>query len=291
MVAKLVCDGKECPDAYEVPEVQEEDDRDMNEAPRLPTNADSGRSSQDSFCTGGSAMFNGFSSTMDATCVLLLFQPFVLSSGWKYFFGLLGVFFAAILNEALVKWREQVRVWTVKDINNRRKLILVNDGESNVQSTLQWIRYRNKLVLSLLYMLQMTIAYMLMLVVMTYESGLFVTLVLGFGAGYTFFKNVDIYSESTVNYDRQVSQRRLSEALFPSEAIVLDVEGMRCMKNCGTTVKNALLSVDGVTRASILFKERQAIVAGTASPSDLIDAIDSVGFSATLCRTNVLSEQ
>lgn len=40
------------------------------------------------------------------------------------------------------------------------------------------------IILSLLYTIQMFISYMLMLVVMTYNGGLFISVICGFGAGY-----------------------------------------------------------------------------------------------------------
>ncbi len=60
-------------------------------------------------------MVNGFASSFGGTCVMLLFQPLVLNSSVKYALGILTVFFAAVLNEALVKFRERLRVWTVKN--------------------------------------------------------------------------------------------------------------------------------------------------------------------------------
>ncbi|CAN0513140.1 unnamed protein product, partial [Scytosiphon promiscuus] len=40
--------------------------------------------------------------------------------------------------------------------------------------------------------------------------------------------------------------------------VELDVEGMMCQKNCGTTVRNALENVPGVARAEVSFAQRRA---------------------------------
>lgn len=60
----------------------------------------------------------------------------------------------------------------------------------------------------------------------------------------------------------------------------LEVEGMMCQNNCGTTVKNALEAVAGVTRAEVSFARGRAEVWGATglSASALVDAVTAVGF-------------
>lgn len=70
------------------------------------------------------------------------------------------------------------------------------------------------------------------------------------------------------------------------EVVELAVEGMMCMKNCGTTVQAALRGVDGVLSAVVTFETRSARVvcrpgAGVAS-ADLIAAVEAVGFEAAV---------
>ena len=50
------------------------------------------------------------------------------------------------------------------------------------------------------------------------------------------------------------AQEKLEEAK-------LSVDGMMCMKNCGTTVKNALFCNDGVVSVSISLEEKSAVYA------------------------------
>lgn len=268
-VSRAICgDGVVCVDNLKIPDVVEVP------SPASATDDTHGSltNNDGAFCTGKNAMFSGFTSTVDNTCVLLLFQPWVLSSATKYVLGAIGVFAMALFNEGLVRYRENVRVWTVRSMAQVRQ-------RSASTRAIALMKFRNKALLSFLYMIQMTMAYWLMLIAMTYETGLFITLILGFGVGYLLFKSRVEEVEPTVDYERS-SSRRLSDAMFPPSAIVLEVDGMKCMKNCGTTVENALRSVEGVTFAKVHFKERQAIVVAHARIEDLIEAVECVGFSA-----------
>ncbi|KAH9089845.1 hypothetical protein LEN26_019018 [Aphanomyces euteiches] len=72
--------------------------------------------------------------------------------------------------------------------------------------------------------------------------------------------------------------------LSKQQVIVLEVEGMMCMKNCGTTVQNALRNVEGVESAIVTYDEHIVIVTVhpdySIDPSELIDTLDMVGFDA-----------
>ncbi|ETK91580.1 hypothetical protein L915_04883 [Phytophthora nicotianae] len=220
------------------------------------TESDTSSTSSD-FCSGqGSVMFNGFQTSIHGSCVMLLFQPWVLNSGVKYAFGFIGCFLIALLNESLVKGREVVR----QRLLVARKL-RPHDKLHKMQC---------KAMLAVLYMIQMTIAYFAMLVVMTYETGLFVALIAGFGAGFLLFKNLD----------QDITEERGSWRFTDPSTVRIQVEGMSCMKNCGTTVENALKNTPGVTDAVVEFNERAAYVSGSAQYSDLVAAIEGVGFTA-----------
>lgn len=225
----------------------------------VPAGTTSESDSLDTFCSGeGSVMFNGFQSTINGSCVRLFFRPWVLNSGVKYFFGFLGCFGIAVLNEFLVKSREGVR----------KKLL-----EARKQRPLDKMhKLQCKMLLALMYMAQMTIAYFAMLIVMIYESGLFIALIMGFGAGFLLFKNLDL----------DVTEERGVWRYTDPSTVRIRVSGMSCMKNCGTTVENALKSTPGVTNAFVNFEEGCAYVAGAAPYSVLIEAIEAVGFSAEM---------
>jgi copper chaperone CopZ len=66
----------------------------------------------------------------------------------------------------------------------------------------------------------------------------------------------------------------------PAKVEVLDIEGMTCQKNCGTTVQSALESVDGTEKVEVIFEDKKAHVSGTAAIEALIDAVKTVGFAA-----------
>ncbi|KAL4133614.1 hypothetical protein PRIC2_003931 [Phytophthora ramorum] len=214
-------------------------------------------STSSSFCTGqGSVMFNGFQTSIHGSCVMLLFQPWVLNSGVKYAFGFIGCFLIALLNESLVKGREAVR----------QRLLVAR----KLRPHDKFHKMQCKLALAVLYMIQMTIAYFAMLVVMTYETGLFIALIAGFGAGFLLFKNLD----------QDITEERGSWRYTDPSTVRIQVEGMSCMKNCGTTVESALKNTPGVTDAVVEFDERAAYVSGSAQYSDLVAAIEAVGFTA-----------
>lgn len=95
-------------------------------------------------------------------------------------------------------------------------------------------------------------------------------------------------------YDASVSHPKakpLAESSIPSEALTavsealpaataddddsqqLLLSGMSCA-SCVTRVQNALQSVPGVTQARVNLAERTALVMGSASPQDLVQAVE-----------------
>ena len=101
-------------------------------------------------------------------------------------------------------------------------------------------------------------------------------------------------------YDASVSPPKakpLAESSIPSEALTavsealpaataddddsqqLLLSGMSCA-SCVTRVQNALQSVPGVTQARVNLAERTALVMGSASPQDLVQAVEKAGYGA-----------
>lgn len=271
LVDKTICKSATCADATQItalsaaakdmkPDLSAASSTPVSPSPSsAPADVASSPESLDTFCSGeGSVMFNGFQSTINGSCVRLFFRPWVLNSGAKYFFGFLGCFGVAFLNEFLVKNRESVR---------QKLLAARKERPLDKLHKLQC-----KLLLALLYMAQMTIAYFAMLVVMIYESGLFIALILGFGAGFLLFKNLDL----------DVTDERGVWRYTDPSTVRIRVAGMTCMKNCGTTVENALKNTPGVSNAFVNYEEGCAYVAGAAPYSALIEAIEAVGFTAEM---------
>ncbi|CAI5736809.1 unnamed protein product [Hyaloperonospora brassicae] len=275
-VDTVICEGAPCSDATAVttlspaaqrfvPDLSSSSARGTAAAPstspsRSTATTETDESSTGSdFCSGqGSVMFNGFQLSMNGSCVMLLFQPWVLNSGGKYAIGFIACFLIALLNETLVKGREMVR----QRLLAARKL-RPSDKLHKMQC---------KLLLAVLYMIQMTVAYFAMLVVMTYETGLFLALIAGFGTGFVLYKNLD----------QDVTEERGAWRFTDPSTVRIQVGGMSCMKNCGTTVETALKNTPGVTNAVVVFVERAAYVSGSAQVSDLMEAVEAVGFTAEM---------
>ena len=63
--------------------------------------------------------------------------------------------------------------------------------------------------------------------------------------------------------------------------IILKLDGLHC-GNCVKSVEKALREVVGVESVSVSLEPQQAVVEGSPDPKALIDAIDEMGFEATL---------
>ncbi|EQC32506.1 hypothetical protein SDRG_09832 [Saprolegnia diclina VS20] len=242
-VQSVMCGGRTCPDAFQVPAQV------VADAP---------------FCTGASVMLSGFQSTVHGTCVKLFFQSWVLDTPFKYALAFTGIFLLPLGNEYLVQTRESIRMAFVKARSSRYNSL----GKRS-----------RKLILTLLYMVQMTLAYFAMLVVMIYDTGLFFALILGFGVGFALFK-----SEKTLSGKSSGMVPAAWRFDDTDSLTVLSIGGMMCMQNCGNTVQNALELVPGVHRVFIGFNEKCAYVSGTATTKALCSAIEDCGFEVNVVR-------
>ncbi|KAF0690309.1 Aste57867_18290 [Aphanomyces stellatus] len=278
-VASNTCNSTECPDSMQDVPVTAAAATPSPTSLRGSDGTSPASTSNEPFCSGSSAMFSGFQTTVHGTCVKLLFQPLVLNSAAKYAIGFIGVFLLPLFNEYLVYVRERLR-------QSFRKA--ASSGATPA------MRHRNKIVLTLLYMAQMTIAYFAMLVVMIYDTGLFVALIAGFGFGYVWFKS---------GKDVKVSAARASGGTSAASSAVgdgvvaawrfqqfdaltvLHVSGMKCMANCGSTVQTALENTPGVDHVYVDMTDKCVYVAGSTPAPLLVDAVDSVGFEAVVLRT------
>ncbi|KAL3667146.1 hypothetical protein V7S43_008085 [Phytophthora oleae] len=184
-----------------------------------PTEYVAAQSSTDDFCYGaGSVMFNGFQLAMggDANCLMLLFQPWVLSSSVKYAFAFLGVVLLAMLLEGFGELRELVlaRLYRVHGVVSScadymslatctPHVSSASDGhESFVHkpcrvpdtpklSIVRRLPLWCKLALAAMYMVHLSLGYWIMLIIMTYETLMFVAVILGVGLGFAIFKDTD----------------------------------------------------------------------------------------------------
>lgn len=187
--------------------------------------AQGSNASDGGFCTGGSAMFNGFDFSAGNTCTLLLFKVWVLDTRFKYAIGFIGVLFVSILLELWGEIRESAQTqlvqcfgYTVNGAKTERLFsahmqdsditdpLYVNQVQSDgLISTKKRIPAWCQAILVGLYMIHIALAYLIMLVVMRYvfilappssqccsfEIGLFTAVVLGLGIGFFLFKDTE----------------------------------------------------------------------------------------------------
>ncbi|UIZ29834.1 hypothetical protein KXD40_003386 [Peronospora effusa] len=190
-----------------------------------PTKFVAAQLSTDDFCDAGAAaeptgstMFNGFQLAIggDASCLLLLFQPWVISSAVKYAFAFLGVVLLAMSLEGFGEFRECMKSRLYRDyglvssqtdylplstpqvgsVSNNGNLDPFAHKVGRVPDTLPLSIVRRlpswcKLVLAIMYMVHLTLGYFVMLVIMTFETLMFVAVILGIGLGFVMFKDTD----------------------------------------------------------------------------------------------------
>ena len=72
---------------------------------------------------------------------------------------------------------------------------------------------------------------------------------------------------------------------------VVKVLGMMCQKNCAKTVQNSLKNLPSVSWATVSYEESNAKIWGTCTLADVIDAIESVGFEASLWTSDATASQ
>ena len=71
-------------------------------------------------------------------------------------------------------------------------------------------------------------------------------------------------------------------ALFKKQPeTVLSIEGMHCAK-CTARVTDALETIDGVVKVEVSLEENSARVTGAADKQAMVDAVNALGFKASL---------
>uniref|UniRef100_K3WM27 Copper transport protein n=1 Tax=Globisporangium ultimum (strain ATCC 200006 / CBS 805.95 / DAOM BR144) TaxID=431595 RepID=K3WM27_GLOUD len=165
----------------------------------------------------GSVMFDGFQLAFgdDATCALLFFQPWVLSSAVKYAFAFLGIVALSAGLEGLGELREYAQTRFYRDygiVFSQADYIQLATPSSQGTTRggsfnksqfgpdgaqlkiIRRIPFWCKGALAALYMANIAVAYFIMLVVMTYESLMFLAVILGLGIGFFVFKDTEAES-------------------------------------------------------------------------------------------------
>ncbi|KDO32753.1 hypothetical protein SPRG_02451, partial [Saprolegnia parasitica CBS 223.65] len=154
-------------------------------------------------CQHSTVMFDGFQSFVGSSCPKLFLPTWVLSSERTYALG----FALVVLIGILVEWLGELR----EDVEERMlQHYAAYEACHQATPSLPTLKRRPtppvrlplscKVVLSVLYMLALTLGYLLMLVAMLYETGLFVAAILGLGAGFYLFKDTE-QAEMSGNID------------------------------------------------------------------------------------------
>lgn len=119
------------------------------------------------FCYGGTSMYmEGFQWIQSSTCVILLIPAWVLNTPWKYALAVIGTFFVAIGLEKFIQQRRKV-------------MTLMGSGINRL------------LVSAIFYGVQLSIGYLLMLIIMIYSGVLFLAVISGLVTGHILFNSKD----------------------------------------------------------------------------------------------------
>lgn len=119
------------------------------------------------YCYGGTTMYmEGFQWVQSSTCVIMLFPSWVLNSAWKYVLAVIGTFLLALGLEKFIQQRRKM----MEGLESGTKRLLVS---------------------GVMYGVQLTIGYMIMLIIMIYSGVLFLAVILGLVTGHVFFNAMD----------------------------------------------------------------------------------------------------
>jgi hypothetical protein len=159
-------------------------------------------------------MFNGFQIAIGGkqSCALLLFQPWIISSAVKYAFSFISVVLLAISLEGIAKVREYVEKKFYLEnskVSSTQTSYLEFDTPTNYFSArlkdassdlagkdskvkiIRSIPFWCRVLLATLYMIAISVAYFLMLIIMMYETSYFIAVILGLGLGFFLFKDTE----------------------------------------------------------------------------------------------------
>jgi len=230
-----------------------------------------------SFCdkqASVSMYMNGFNSLWDKNrgCVVLFFQGVILDTPWKFALGMVVVALMGIATQGLVALRPVVAARTG----------------------------HNRYVAALMFGLNVAMGWFMMLVAMTFSTELFICASLGLILGHVLFNgrggSQEILGSPCCNAvnganetmsvaftSQQLAvENTMGRPLLDGEKTgTLAIEGMTC-DSCTASVAAALRSVEGVVAVAVDLAQQRAEVhfREPANPLKLVDAVESVGFSA-----------
>lgn len=122
---------------------------------------------EEMYCYGGTSMYmDGFHWIHDTTCVIYLFPSLVLSSEVRYIGACFGTILFGMMVEAII-------------FRRRKSIVNLQPGTSRLLASAAF------------YALQLSMGYLVMLIVMTYSGPLFLSCIIGLVLGHVLFNARD----------------------------------------------------------------------------------------------------
>ena len=131
----------------------------------------------DAYCYGSTSMYMHGFQWQGTTCVAYLFPSWVLNTPGKFAAAAIGTIFFGILLEASIYLR---RIFTSYVSTKAAS----GQGLGATGATGKW---KYTLASAGTYMVQLTLGYLIMLVIMTYSAPLFIAVIVGLGSGHILF--------------------------------------------------------------------------------------------------------
>ena len=131
----------------------------------------------DKYCYGSTSMYMHGFQWQGTTCVAYLFPSWVLNTPGKFAAAAIGTIFFGILLEASIYLR---RIFTSYVSTKAAS----GQGLGATGATGKW---KYTLASAGTYMVQLTLGYLIMLVIMTYSAPLFIAVIVGLGSGHVLF--------------------------------------------------------------------------------------------------------
>merc|ERR1711862_623876 len=130
----------------------------------------------DEYCYGGTSMYMDGFQWRGVYCVIYQFPAWTLNARWKVFLACVGTILSGIFLEGI--------------ITARRQILLSKEFRKKSRNM--------KLYISMsIYGIQVTVGYLVMLIVMTYNIPLFICVILGLMIGHVLFQVIDIMKVSS----------------------------------------------------------------------------------------------
>jgi len=128
---------------------------------------------EEKYCYGSTTMYMHGFEWQGTTCVAYLFQSWVLNTPVKFGVAAIGTVFFGVLLEGSIHLRRTL----ISSVAARAAATDSNDGGG----------WQHTAVSAGTYMVQLTLGYLIMLVIMTYSAPLFIAVVVGLGSGHILF--------------------------------------------------------------------------------------------------------